>query len=207
MNHIDNFRILNISEGAIDKYRTVKKESNSKMSVKKLIDILYRDLGIMIVLLQNIDSVLHNLLILEKQMASVTDEIDMNEVLKIFRRDKKELIEEYIDKPNVPDDSMNNYINLIVKRNIISKEQGEVLHSYRISRNNYVHKAFVLNPEKLLKAVHIIESIYDVAAITIVLSDFTESLSYDYMAKVFGSGEVVDFFKEIGKDAIDKLSE
>lgn len=204
MDHIYNFRKLGISKYAKEKYFDVVNASRG-LSQRNLQNLLYKSLGIMVVTLQKVDSILHNMLKLHKQLSMVTVEIDMKVVLEEYIKNKDKLIDDSIDKPNIPNDNMVNYINLVCTNGYISKDQNDILHSYRKLRNTYIHKAFVVEPRKLINTTYIKESISDIAAIAIVLGDFTETLVYNNIENLFGTKEAVDFFKGVQYDAIEKM--
>ena len=206
MNHLDNFKELGISKYATDRYFEVVNASR-RFSIQNQQNLMYKSLGLMIVTLQKVDSILHNILKLHKQLSSVTVEVNMSAVFDEYMRNKDRLIEESIDKPNIPNDTMRNYINLVLEKGYISNEQSEILHEYRKLRNLYVHKAYVIEPWKLISSTHIKESISDITAIAIVLGDFTETLVLNNIDSIFGTKKAVDFFKEVQHEAIEKMKD
>jgi hypothetical protein len=204
MDHLDNFKKLEISRYATDKYYSVVNASRG-LNQKGLQNLLYKSIGIMVVTLQKVDNILHNMLRMQKQLSEVTGEVDMQFVLNEYKRNRDNLINKYIDKPNVPNKSMTKYIDSVVEQDLITSDQGEILHTYRKLRNKYVHTEFVLEPRKLISNDHIKAAIKDVTAIAIVLGDFTETLTYKNMETMFGSKEAVTFFKGVAEDAIEKI--
>lgn len=206
MEHVDSFKKLGISRYATDKYFEVV-NSSRRASQKNLANLLYKSIGIMIVTLQKVDSILHNMLILQRLLSNVKVgvDIDMQLVLEEYKRNKQKLIDRYIDKPNIPNKTMKKYIDSVTENGIVTSKQGEILHYYRDLRNQYVHKAFVIEPRKLLNSKDIKSSISDITAITIILGDFTETLTYKNIEKIFGTSEAVEFFKGVSDDAIEKM--